>query len=801
MTRETSRKNRALFSSHTANFSKFNLSFIELLKNSGYEVDYASAGEEPIGNVDHEFTVDFPRNPFKIHKLIKSYRQMKKILSKNHYDLIHTHTPVGSVVTRLAAQKTRRQGTKIIYTAHGFHFFKNASPVNWLLWYPVEKFCARLTDILITINREDYERAKKKFKTDVRYVPGVGIDTKKFAIKMTKNERDKYRKTLGLKSDDFAIIYVAEISKRKNQKQLLKEKAEIVRSNPKTHVLLVGGDTLNGRMQKLARELGIARNVHFLGYRQDIPKLLKISDLYCSTSRQEGLAMNVLEARLAGLPIEATTVRGHEPAFAKNIAPFLSDNINKQMAKIYKESKTVRPKPPKTTVFEKLFLLAPVFLFMTYSPALLMLQNDSKSMRLTPALIYVALTAVAAALFVLKRYRNLFKSRKLIIAASVVIANLAYAALSLFWTPDLSRGVIQVGSLAALTMIFVGAICVTEWKKLFRKLVKILLITSLFWCVFAWFQFWIGLFHPKFLNSFCHSCSAVAFGFVRPAGLTFEPQIFGNLLLAPTLISAYLIWKSPTKTKKSWYIVFSIFLITILLTLSRGAIYALALGLVVLLLAMRPKLSIILKTALAGVVGLAVAIILQGVAAGMNPHVDTSFADGVDTSVEQLTLGRIDLITSEENVSSPSTPPAENPASSPIYTGYVEISTNYRISVSERALDTWRRDLPTMFFGTGAGSGAKPIADNYDTVQNQHIETLLNYGLVGFALYATLLAGLFWASRRRKFVWAILASYLFQWAFFSGLPHGFPWVYFVLMGCFIYTLSVHPEPSKPAKRS
>jgi glycosyltransferase EpsD len=335
MKRETSKQKRALFTSHTANFSKFNQSFIELLKNHGFEVDYASAAEEPIVGVDHAFKVDFPRNPFLIPKLLKSYRQMKKLLADNHYDLIHTHTPVGSVITRLAARRTRRNGTKVIYTAHGFHFFQGAGPINWLLWYPVEKFCARLTDVLITINREDYDRAKQKFNTDVRYIPGVGRDPKEFDLKMTKTERNRYRRTLNLSPNDFVIIYVAEISKRKDQQVLLQNKAETLRRHPQTHILLVGQDILNGRIQKLAARLGIADQVHFLGYRNDVPKLLKISDLYCSTSRQEGLATNILEARLSGLPIEATKIRGHEPAFVRNIAPFLSENINRQMAKIY----------------------------------------------------------------------------------------------------------------------------------------------------------------------------------------------------------------------------------------------------------------------------------------------------------------------------------------------------------------------------------------------------------------------------------------------------------------------------------
>lgn len=775
-----------------------------MLKENGWKVDYASASEEPLAtDVDQSFTVDFARNPFRIDRHIKAYSSLRKILGQNHYDLIHTHTPVGSVITRLAARKTRKQGTKVIYTAHGFHFFNGASLLNWIMWYPIEKISARFTDVLITMNKEDYERAKKNFKTKVKYVPGVGVDPGKFTIKMKKSEIDEYRKTLGLKSDDFVIIYVAEISKRKNQIALIKEKAEIIKTNPNMHILLVGQDSLNGKVQKLAKQLGIESNIHFLGYRKDIPKLLKISDLYCSSSRQEGLAINIVEARLAGLPIEASKVRGHEPAFADDISQFLSDNINQQMAKIYKEPKATSPKRPKTAVFEKLFLLAPIFLFMSYFPALLMLQNDSKSMRLTPALIYVALTAMTAVPFIIKQRQNL-KSKKSVIAIGIVVANLVYATLSLLWTPDLFRGIVQIGSLSALTVIFIGSLCVIQWKRLFPMLIKVLIIASLLWCIFAWLQFWIGIFHPEFLNSFCHSCSAVAFGFVRPAGLTFEPQIFGNLLLAPTLISAYFIWKCPKKTRKGWYTVFVLFLITIMLTLSRGAIYSLALGLVTLLLALRPKLSLVLKTTLVGIVGLATAIILQGVAAQLNPYVDTSFIDGVDTVVEQLTLGRIDLVAPPETddiSSTPNPPPTESPDNSPTYTGYVQISTNYRVSMSERAFDIWRRDLPTLFFGTGAGSGAKPIADSYDTVQNQHIEILLNYGLVGFALYATMLVGLFWASRRYKFIWAIIIAYLFQWIFFSGLPHGFYGVYFVLMGCFIYTLIVHPDPSTLAKQS
>jgi glycosyltransferase EpsD len=327
---------RILFTSHTANFSKYNLPFIKLLQKNGYKVDYASAMEEKIpAKLNREFKIDFVRSPFRLDKHIKAYRQLRKVLTENHYDLIHTHTPVGSVITRLAARATRKKGTKVIYTAHGFHFFRGAPLLNWLLWYPTEKICARFTDTLITMNREDYKRANKHFKTHTVYIPGVGIDPNKYGIKMTAKQRNDYRQTLGLKPDDFVIIYVAEISKRKNQARLLKEKAETIKKNPRTHIILAGHDILNGKIQKLAHKLGIADNVHILGYRRDVPQLFKISDLYCTTSRQEGLNTTIIEARLGGLPVEATRVRGHEPAFAKDISQFYLDNILKEMKKIY----------------------------------------------------------------------------------------------------------------------------------------------------------------------------------------------------------------------------------------------------------------------------------------------------------------------------------------------------------------------------------------------------------------------------------------------------------------------------------
>ena len=362
--RKSSKK--ILFTSHTANFQKFNRPFMHMMSKKGWEVHYASMGEEEILDCDKSFVVPFTRSPFRLSN-ITAYRQLKKIINQENYDIIHTHTPMGSVVTRLAAKKARRNGTKIIYTAHGFHFFKGAPLLNWLIYYPVERLMARHTDTLITINKEDYHRAKKQFKTNVIYMPGVGVDPKRFTPKLTAKQKLELRKSLGLKKDDFVMIYPAELNKNKNQTLLLHVLHEINKEDKSVHLLLAGKDNLNGYHKKLADKLGVAKNVHFLGYRSDIPQLLQMSDLSVSASHREGLPVHLIEAMFAGLPIVTTKCRGatelvedgvngfvvgfNEDEFIegiqktrnnkilkKSVRIYSIDNISVKINKIYKET-------------------------------------------------------------------------------------------------------------------------------------------------------------------------------------------------------------------------------------------------------------------------------------------------------------------------------------------------------------------------------------------------------------------------------------------------------------------------------
>ena len=295
-----------------SHIKQFHIPYLKWFKEQGYEVHVATNGEEQIPYCDVKHKISFERSPIKINNL-KAIRDLKKIIDKEQMEIIHCHTPMGSIVTRIAAINARKNGTKVIYTAHGFHFYKGAPLLNWLIFYPIEKIMARYTDCLITINKEDYELAKKKFKCkQIELVNGVGVDENRFNIKMSEQEKLEFRNSLGLNQDDFVIIYVAELSKRKNQSMLLKAIA-LLNEEKYKHIkaILPGLDSMNGKYQQMAKDLNIESHIKFLGYRTDIPNLMKISDLSVSTSKQEGLPVNLIEAMFVGLPIIATNCRGN----------------------------------------------------------------------------------------------------------------------------------------------------------------------------------------------------------------------------------------------------------------------------------------------------------------------------------------------------------------------------------------------------------------------------------------------------------------------------------------------------------
>ncbi len=292
-------------------FSKFLIPQLKYFKENGYEVHIATKldrNNTPF--CDKSFNVDFARG-FNLKQNIKSYKELKEILKNNKYDIISCHTPFGGAITRLVAKSLKLKNTRIVYMAHGFHFYEGQNKIKYALFYHAEKYLAKYTDEIITINLDDYEIARKKFKTKVSYVPGVGIDVEKFDFEMKASEKDKLRKSLGIKKNGFVMIYPAELSKNKNQILLINLMERIVKDYPNTYLLLPGNDTYNGYYQSVVKDKKLDKNVLFLGFRNDVPKLLKISDLAVASSIREGLGLNLIEARYVGLPIVAVDNRGH----------------------------------------------------------------------------------------------------------------------------------------------------------------------------------------------------------------------------------------------------------------------------------------------------------------------------------------------------------------------------------------------------------------------------------------------------------------------------------------------------------
>ena len=293
--------------------AQFHLPCLKMLKSMGWETavaaknDYANPADCVIPGCDRFYPIDFARNPLKPANF-KAYRCLQKIIAEEHFDVIHCHTPVAAILTRLAARKARKQCCKVLYTAHGLHFFKGAPLVNWLLYFPAEWFCAFFTDVLITINQEDYAFAQKHLHAkSVRYVRGVGVDLGKFQDHSA--ERSAVRASLGLGDDDFMLLSVAEMTKNKNHKMMLEALAQL--PDPSIHLICAGQGQELENNRSLCSRLGLSDRVQFLGYRKDVPKLYGAADAFLFVSFREGLSLSLMEAMSSRLPSIVTPIRGN----------------------------------------------------------------------------------------------------------------------------------------------------------------------------------------------------------------------------------------------------------------------------------------------------------------------------------------------------------------------------------------------------------------------------------------------------------------------------------------------------------
>lgn len=291
----------------------FHLPYIELLQDKGYEVHVAANDNSTkIDIADKQFEVPIQRNPFHYNNL-KAISVLKEIMAREKYSLVHCNTAMGSVTARLAARSFRKKGLKVIYTAHGFHFFKGSPKIYWLLYYPTEKFLSRYTDAIITINKEDYNLIQQNnFKNKFSFlIPGIGVEKKKFN-QVDEDVKIKLRKKNNLNENDFILLYVAEYIHRKNHEFLVKAALELKGKIPNLKLLFAGRGELMNYIKNLIEDTGQSDTIIQLGFRSDIDEIMKLSDIGLSSSRQEGLGLNLVEEMMCGIPVVATIDRGHK---------------------------------------------------------------------------------------------------------------------------------------------------------------------------------------------------------------------------------------------------------------------------------------------------------------------------------------------------------------------------------------------------------------------------------------------------------------------------------------------------------
>lgn len=306
----------------------FHLPYIKMFKEYGYETAVAAkndcdGGIVSIPNCDRYTDVPFSRNPFSPSN-IKAYKMLKKLIDEESYDIVLCNTPIGGAVGRLAVGK-KRKNTKVFYIAHGFHFFEGSSPLSWIIYYPIEKILSHMTDVLVTVNNEDYERAKKKFKAGhTVLINGIGVDLER--IENSRPDRGAIRKRLGIGENDTVLISVGELRKLKNHETVIQAMAKLKMNT--LHYIIAGSGLMESKLLETAEKLGIKDRVHLVGFCHNVFDYLKSSDIFCFPSTREGMPVSLMEAMGAGLPAVVSDVRGNRDLIIPEKGGFLYDPYN-----------------------------------------------------------------------------------------------------------------------------------------------------------------------------------------------------------------------------------------------------------------------------------------------------------------------------------------------------------------------------------------------------------------------------------------------------------------------------------------
>lgn len=316
----------ATVQSHIAQFHR---PLSEVLHAHGYEVHAAARNNLAEKNglqldfVDKVFDVRFSRSP-KSKENITAYNQLKTIVDSGNYEVVHCNTPMGGMIARLATRAARKKGTKLFYTAHGFHFYDGAPKKNWMIFYPIEKFFSRMTDVLITITHEDYKVASEAFHCKVAYMHGVGVSGERYKP-VTIEEKLSLRGKMGYSKNAKILLCIGELNDNKNQSMAIRMMHKVVAKYPEAILLLAGNGPKQKFLEQLIKQEGLERNVKLIGYVTNLQDYQHIIDVQVSCSLREGLPLNIVESMLSGNPVVASLNRGHRELIQDGINGYIVD--------------------------------------------------------------------------------------------------------------------------------------------------------------------------------------------------------------------------------------------------------------------------------------------------------------------------------------------------------------------------------------------------------------------------------------------------------------------------------------------
>lgn len=321
---------------------------IQMLRKEGNIVDCACCIDKLVDNKLIEdgvkiYDIPFSRNPLYIGN-VKAFKKLVNLQKENNYDIVHVHTPVASVYGRLLKLKFPKLQT--IYTVHGFHFYDGAPFINWAIYYPIEKIMARFTDTMITMNSEDYERAKKFRVKKIYKVNGVGVDLSKYSLE--NHDKSEIRRKLKLSDDDFVILMIAEVNKNKNHKQMI-DAIDILKNKgiEDIKVICAGEGVMLDEIKSYIKEKNLNDNIHMLGFRKDIDDLIVACDMGILMSYREGLPRNIMELMACKKPVIGTNIRGIRDLIEDNVNGYLvnvgdSNDTAYKIEKIYKNEEILK---------------------------------------------------------------------------------------------------------------------------------------------------------------------------------------------------------------------------------------------------------------------------------------------------------------------------------------------------------------------------------------------------------------------------------------------------------------------------